>query len=104
MEWTELEEKAERALLVSLDTGEYDAQASLDELYELVRSAGADPVLSVTQKRPAPDTAFCVGTIRLRRASSPPSKAPLRTPTAPTARRNGASHCAPTSTRCPYRR
>lgn len=62
MEWTELEEKAERALLVSLDTGEYDAQASLDELYELVRSAGADPVLSVMQKRPAPDTAFCVGT------------------------------------------
>lgn len=62
MEWTELEEKAERALLVSLDTGEYDAQASLDELYELVCSAGADPVLSVMQKRPAPDTAFCVGT------------------------------------------
>ena len=62
MEWTELEEKAERALLVSLDTGEYDAQAYLDELYELVRSAGADPVLSVMQKRPAPDTAFCVGT------------------------------------------
>ncbi len=62
MEWTELEEKAERALLVSLDTGEYDAQASLDELYELVRSAGADPMLSVMQKRPAPDTAFCVGT------------------------------------------
>jgi len=62
MEWIELEEKAERALLVSLDTGEYDAQASLDELYELVRSAGADPVLSVMQKRPAPDTAFCVGT------------------------------------------
>ena len=62
MEWTELEEKAERALLVSLDTGEYNAQASLDELYELVRSAGADPVLSVMQKRPAPDTAFCVGT------------------------------------------
>ena len=36
MEWTEMEEKPERALLVSLDTGEFDAQASLDELYELV--------------------------------------------------------------------
>lgn len=61
MEWTELEERAERALLVSLDTGEFDAQASLDELYELVKSAGAEPVSSVMQKRPAPDTAFCVG-------------------------------------------
>lgn len=61
MEWTEMEEKPERALLVSLDTGEFDAQASLDELYELVKSAGAEPVSSVMQKRPAPDTAFCVG-------------------------------------------
>ena len=61
MEWTELEERAERALLVSLDTGEFDAQASLDELYELVKSAGAEPASSVMQKRPAPDTAFCVG-------------------------------------------
>lgn len=51
----------ERALLVELDTGEFDAQASLDELYELVRSAGADPVLSVVQKRPSPETATCVG-------------------------------------------
>lgn len=61
MEWTEMEERAERALLVSLDTGEFDAQASLEELYELVKSAGAEPVSSVMQKRPAPDTAFCVG-------------------------------------------
>lgn len=61
MEWTEMEERAERALLVSLDTGEFDAQASLDELYELVKSAGAEPVSLVMQKRPAPDTAFCVG-------------------------------------------
>ncbi len=61
MEWTEMEQQPERALLVSLDTGEFDAQASLDELYELVKSAGAEPVSSVMQKRPAPDTAFCVG-------------------------------------------
>ncbi len=56
-----MEQQPERALLVSLDTGEFDAQASLDELYELVKSAGAEPVSSVMQKRPAPDTAFCVG-------------------------------------------
>ena len=34
------EEKTELALLVSVDTGEFDAQASLAELYELTRSAG----------------------------------------------------------------
>ena len=61
MEMTQTELRPERALLVELDTGEYDAQASLEELYELVRSAGAEPVAAVTQKRPAPDTATCVG-------------------------------------------
>ena len=61
MEMTQTEIRPERALLVELDTGEYDAQASLEELYELVRSAGAEPVAAVTQKRPAPDTATCVG-------------------------------------------
>ena len=44
MELKSNEEKITRALLVSVDTGEYDAQASLDELFELVKSAGADPV------------------------------------------------------------
>ena len=47
MELKSNEEKITRALLVSVDTGEYDAQASLDELFELVKSAGADPVLSL---------------------------------------------------------
>ena len=61
MEWTTMEERPERALLVSLDTGEFDAQSSLEELYELVKSAGAEPASSVMQKRPAPDTATCVG-------------------------------------------
>ena len=49
MELKSNEEKITRALLVSVDTGEYDAQASLDELFELVKSAEADPVLSVMQ-------------------------------------------------------
>ena len=54
-------ERAERALLVEVDTGEYDAEASLAELYELTRSAGAEPCGAVTQKRPAPDPATYVG-------------------------------------------
>lgn len=55
------EEKQERALLIELDTGEYDAEASLSELYELVISAGAEPFGAMTQKRPSPDKATCVG-------------------------------------------
>ena len=43
MENTEKEKRPERALLAAVDTGEYDAEASLAELYELVRSAGAEP-------------------------------------------------------------
>lgn len=57
----ENEEKIERALLVVVDTGEYDAESSLVELCELVKTAGADPAFTLTQKRPAPDTATCLG-------------------------------------------
>lgn len=60
----ELQEKAERperALIVEVDTGEYDMEAALAEMYELTRSAGAEPCGAVTQKRPAPDPATYVG-------------------------------------------
>lgn len=57
----ENEERREHALLVSLDTGEYDAEASLAELAELTDSAGADPSFQLMQKRPAPDAATCLG-------------------------------------------
>lgn len=57
----ENEVTAERALLVSVYTGEFDAEASMAELYELVRSAGAEPFGSMMQKRPSPETATCVG-------------------------------------------
>ena len=57
----ENETRPEQALLVALDTGEYDAQASLDELAELTRTAGAEPAFFLTQKRPVPDTATCLG-------------------------------------------
>ncbi len=57
----ENEQKAERALLVAVDTGEYDAEVSMAELYELTRSAGAEPCGAMIQKRPAPESATCVG-------------------------------------------
>ena len=45
----ENETRPEQALLVALDTGEYDAQASLDELAELTRTAGAEPAFFLTR-------------------------------------------------------
>ncbi len=57
----ENEENPERALLVEVNTGEYDAESSLAELYELVRSAGAEPFGAITQNRPSQDNATCVG-------------------------------------------
>ncbi|WP_444642387.1 GTPase HflX [Caproiciproducens sp. R1] len=57
----ENEEKPERALLVEVNTGEYDAETSLAELYELVSSAGAEPFGAITQNRPTYDNATCVG-------------------------------------------
>ena len=65
MELKSNEEKITRALLVSVDTGAYDAQASLDELFELVKSAGADPVFSVTQNLSRVETGTYVGTGKL---------------------------------------
>lgn len=57
----EQEERQERALLLSLDTGEFDAEVSLAELEELVRTAGAETAFTLMQKRPSPDSATCLG-------------------------------------------
>lgn len=66
MELISNEEKVTSALLVSVDTGAYDAEASLNELFELVKSAGAEPVLSVTQNLSRPETATFVGSGKLK--------------------------------------
>lgn len=65
----ETELKPERALLISLDTGEYDAESSLLELGELAKTAGADPAFTLLQKRPAPDSATCLGSGMAREAA-----------------------------------
>ncbi len=65
MEATNLEIKPTRALLVSVDTGDYDAQSSLLELFELAKSAGADPVLSIEQKLSRLEPGTCVGSGKL---------------------------------------
>ncbi len=54
-----------RAVLVSADTGEFDAERSLDELEELSATAGVEVVGRVIQKRPACDSATVIGSGRL---------------------------------------
>ena len=60
------EEKITRALLVSVDTGEFDAEASLDELSELVKSAGAEPAFMLMQKLPRVESGTYVGSGKLK--------------------------------------
>ena len=61
----ETEAKRPRVLLAAVDTGEYDAEQSLDELEELADTAGADTAARIVQKRPAFDSATCIGPGRL---------------------------------------
>lgn len=51
----------DNVLVVSLNTGEFDVKSSLDELYELTKSAGANPVSYIIQKKDRPNPATCVG-------------------------------------------
>lgn len=65
MELYENEIKPQRTLLVCVDTGDYDAEASLEELWELAESAGAEPIATITQKKDKPETATYIGSGRL---------------------------------------
>lgn len=65
MELHEIQQDApERVLLVSVDTGEFDAEVSLNELAELVSTAGGEVVGVATQKKESPDKATCLGSGR----------------------------------------
>jgi GTP-binding protein HflX len=50
-----------RAALVGVDFGKGDFAASLEELALLSKSAGAEPVVTITGKRSSPDAALFVG-------------------------------------------
>jgi len=50
-----------RAALVGLDFGKNNFAASLDELYLLAKSAGVEPVTTITGKRASPDAALFAG-------------------------------------------
>ena len=55
------DKKIQRAVLVGIDLGEYDMDISLDELEELAKTAGAEVVARLVQKRPEPDKATGIG-------------------------------------------
>ncbi len=59
------EKRPQRAVLVAVDLGEYDAQVSLEELAELASTAGAEVTGTVIQKRESYDSATCIGGGRL---------------------------------------
>lgn len=50
-----------RAALVGVDFGQSDFGASVEELTLLARSAGAEPITTITAKRSSPDSAYFVG-------------------------------------------
>lgn len=61
----ENERQKEKVITVCVDTGEYNAEQSMDELSELVETAGGEVVGKVIQKRPAFDSGTCIGSGRL---------------------------------------
>ncbi len=65
MEMYENKQEQEKALLVSVDTGEFDAEVSIDELEELARTAGAEVLGKIIQKKERPEAATFVGAGKL---------------------------------------
>ena len=61
----ENKKKPQRAVLIAVDLGEYDAESSLDELSELAATAGAEVTGRVIQRRESYDSATCIGGGRL---------------------------------------
>lgn len=59
------EVKKERALLIGVDTGEFDSEVSVVELEELAKTAGAEVVAQMLQKRSVIEGATYVGKGRL---------------------------------------
>ncbi|MBR2877236.1 MAG: GTPase HflX [Clostridia bacterium] len=69
MELFENEQKQETAVLVSVDTGEFNVESSLLELTELAKTAGAEVIGEITQKREALDSATYIGKGKLEELS-----------------------------------
>ena len=64
------ENELTRAILAGVDTGEYDAEISMDELEELAETAGAVTVCRIIQKRPAIESATILGEGKIEELSA----------------------------------
>lgn len=69
MDFYENKTEAEKAVLVSVDTGEFDVDSSLAELTELAKTAGAEVICEMTQKREAPEPGTYLGRGKLEELS-----------------------------------
>lgn len=69
MEFYENKQEPEKAVLIAVDTGEYDCEISLEELGELAETAGAEVIGMMSQKREKPDNATFLGSGRLEELS-----------------------------------
>ncbi len=64
-EFYENSQQPEKAVLVCVDFEQYDPDSSLDELEELAKTAGAEVVARMIQKRDKPDNATYIGSGKL---------------------------------------
>lgn len=62
-------QETQTAVLVAVDTGEFDIDISLDELEELAKSAGAEVNGRIVQKKDRPDASTFLGSGRLEEAA-----------------------------------
>ena len=69
MDFYENKIEQEKAVLVSVDTGEFDVDSSLRELEELAKTAGAEVICQMTQKREAPEPGTYLGRGKLEELS-----------------------------------
>lgn len=67
MEFSEIQADTapEKAVLISVDTGDFDADASINELEELAKTAGAEVLAAIVQRREAPSPSSYIGSGRL---------------------------------------
>ena len=65
MEYYENKQEPEKAVLIAVDTGDYNCETSLYELEELAATAGAQVIGRMWQKRDKPDSATFLGSGRI---------------------------------------
>ncbi len=68
MKFYENEQTPEEVLILSVDTGVYDAEASIAELKELIRTAGGETRGVIVQRLPLPNPSSYIGSGKLAEA------------------------------------